>query len=364
MRWSGQSIDDEDAQALPGMARMRGFIRSVQTPEFAGITFHEVAAKSVLNKVPGPSKMPFGWTVNPYRGCSHSCTYCYARSSHKWLELDTGKDFDTQIVVKTNAAEVLRAELMRKSWCHEAVALGTNTDPYQRAEGRYRLMPRIIDAFAESGTPFSILTKGTLLRRDIPMLRSAARSVEVGLGVSLAIGHPALHESIEPGTPSPVARLDLIRALTDAGLPCGVMVAPVLPALTDDEETLDRLLGQIAAAGASGVTVLPLHLRPGAFEWYFAWLEQHRPDLLPLYRVLYANGANVPEWYSRKLQQRVVPMLRKHRLDSRQIRRPDSSLADGVFPTGLVLERFDRLNPTPSDSAADEPTPDDEPALF
>lgn len=361
MRWSGQAIDNEDAQALPGMARMRGFIRSVQTPEFAGITFHEVAAKSALNKVPGPSKMPFGWTVNPYRGCTHACRYCYARASHEWLELDTGKDFDTQIVVKTNVAEVLRAELMRKSWCHEMVALGTNTDPYQRAEGRYRLMPRIIDAFAESGTPFSILTKGTLLRRDMPMLASAARSVEVGLGVSLAIGHPALHESIEPGTPTPVARLDLIRAVTGAGLPCGVMVAPVLPSLTDDEDTLDRLLGQIAAAGATGVTVLPLHLRPGAFEWYFSWLEQHRRDLLPLYRVLYANGPNVPDWYSRKLHRRVEPLLRRHGLDTRQIRRPDSSLADGDFPAGLAMDSADRADrAVPSEKHGR----DDEPALF
>lgn len=358
MRWSGQAIDNEEAQALPGMARMRGFIRSVQTPEFAGITFHEVAAKSALNKVPGPSKMPFGWTVNPYRGCTHACRYCYARGSHEWLELDTGKDFDTQIVVKTNVAEVLRAELMRKSWCHEMVALGTNTDPYQRAEGRYRLMPRIIDAFAESGTPFSILTKGTLLRRDIPMLASAARSVEVGLGVSLAIGRPGLHESIEPGTPTPTARLDLIRAVTGAGLPCGVMVAPVLPSLTDDEDTLDRLLGQIAAAGATGVTVLPLHLRPGAFEWYFSWLEQHRRDLLPLYRVLYANGPNVPDWYSRKLHRRVEPLLRRHGLDTRQIRRPDSSLADGDFPAGLAMDSADRAVPSEKHGR------DDEPALF
>jgi len=339
------------------MARMRGFIRTVQTPEFAGITFHEVAARSALNKVPGRSKMPFAWTVNPYRGCSHSCVYCYARSSHEWLELDTGKDFDTQIVVKTNVGEVLRAELMRRSWCHETVAMGTNTDPYQRAEGRYRLMPRIIDAFAESGTPFSILTEGTLLRRDIPMLRSAARSVEVGLGVSLAIGHPALHESIEPGTPTPTARLDLIRAITAAGLPCGVMVAPVLPSLTDDEDTLDRLLGQIADAGATGVTVLPLHLRPGAFEWHFGWLERERPDLLPLYRVLYANGADVPEWYSRKLHRRVEPLLRRHGLDSRQLRRPDASLAEPDFPAGLAITagtgRHDDVD-----------GPDDDPALF
>ncbi len=355
MRWSGQQVDVGDDSALPGMSRIRGFIRSVRTPEFSGITFHEVAAKSALNKVPARSRMPFRWSVNPYRGCSHSCVYCYARGTHEWLELDTGKDFDTQIVVKTNVAEVLRAELRRKSWCHEMVALGTNTDPYQRAEGRYRLMPRIIDAFAETGTPFSILTKGTLLRRDLPLLRGAAREVGVGLGVSLAIGHPALHESIEPGTPTPAARLDLIRAITDAGLPCGVMVAPVLPQLTDDDETLDLLLGQIADAGATGVTVLPLHLRPGAFEWYFGWLERERPDLLPLYRVLYANGANVADWYRRKLDLRVRPLLERHGLAGGQVRRLDPDLADGQFPTGLRMDW---------DEPEYEAPPADEPALF
>jgi len=139
------------------------------------------------------------------------------------------------------------------------------------------------------------------------------------------------------------------------------MVAPVLPSLTDDEDTLDRLLGQIAAAGATGVTVLPLHLRPGAFEWYFSWLEQHRRDLLPLYRVLYANGPDVPDWYDRKLRRRVEPLLLRHGLDTRQIRRPDSSLAEGDFPAGLAMERTER-----SDTAvpSEKHGRDDEPALF
>ena len=209
MRWQAQTLQSTDEAALPGMTGLAGLIRSVTTPEFAGVTFHEVAAKSALNKVPEASGMPFRWTVNPWRGCTHACFYCYARGSHAWLELDTGADFDTQVVVKTNVAAVLRRELARPSWRHEPVALGTNTDPYQRAEGRYRLMPGIIDALTESGTPFSILTKGTLLRRDLPRLRAAAEHVHVGIGVSLAIIDDDLHRSLEPGTPSPPARLDL-----------------------------------------------------------------------------------------------------------------------------------------------------------
>ena len=313
MRWDGQSLSMTSEGAQPAL-RMDGLLRVDRTPEFAGVTFYEVAAKSALNPVPAASNMPFRWTVNPWRGCTHACFYCYARGSHAWLELDTGTGFDTQIVVKTNVAEVLRRELARPSWRREQVALGTNTDPYQRAEGRYRLMPGIITALADSGTPLSILTKGTLLRRDVPLLRSAAAHVDVGLGVSIAIGDEQLHHSLEPGTPSPRARLDLVRTIADAGLRCGVMVAPVLPWLTDDVDSLDGLLRRIAEAGASGATVLTLHLRPGAREWYFGWLHRHRPDLVTRYEGLYARGAYVPGWYSRMLAERVAPLLAKYGL--------------------------------------------------
>ena len=267
MRWDGQAITADDG-ALPGLdftgLARAGLVRTVRTPEFAGIAFHEVHAKSALSHVPAASKMPFRWTINPYRGCSHACHYCFARGTHQYLDLDAGKDFDSQVVVKVNVDQVLRAELARPAWKREPVALGTNTDPYQRAEGRYRLMPGIIGALADSGTPFSILTKGTLLRRDLPLLVDAAQRVELGLGVSLAVLDEELQQSVEPGTPTPRARLDLVRAVREAGLPCGVMVAPVLPWLTDSTDHLRRLLDAIADAGATGVTVIPLHLRPGA----------------------------------------------------------------------------------------------------
>jgi DNA repair photolyase len=312
MRWESQALRSADETALPGMTRMSGLIRSVTTPEFAGVTFHEVAARTALNRVPDASAVPFRWTVNPWRGCTHACVYCYARGSHTWLELDAGRDFDTQIVVKTNVAEVLRRELARPSWRHEPVALGTNTDPYQRAEGRYRLMPGIVDALAGSGTPFSILTKGTLLRRDLPRLSDAARCVHVGLGISLAVLDDDLHRSLEPGTPSPRARLDLVRAVRAAGLDCGVMVAPVLPWLTDSADALEPLLGELADAGATGVTVLPLHLRPGARDWYLGWLAQHRPDLVARYRRLYGRGSYVGAEYRHELRERVQPLLRRY----------------------------------------------------
>ena len=238
MRWDGQGVSVDDG-ALPGLQRI-GFVRSVRTPQFEGITFHEVLCKSALNKVPNAAMLPFRYTVNGYRGCSHACRYCFARPTHEYLDLDCGTDFDSQVVVKTNVADVLRRELHRPSWQRETVALGTNTDPYQRAEGRYALMPGIIGALADSGTPFSILTKGTLLRRDLPLITEAARRVDVSVAVSLAVGDPELHKDVEPGTPSPQARLGLISAIRDAGLDCHVMVAPVLPRLTDSVEAPRR----------------------------------------------------------------------------------------------------------------------------
>jgi DNA repair photolyase len=346
MRWDAQRLDLEEPTTLPGMPSIRGLLRSVQVPEFPGLTFHEVRAKSALNHVPGESAMPFPWTINPFRGCGHACVYCFSRRTHEWLELDSGRDFDTQIVVKTNLVDVLRRELARPSWKREHVALGTNTDPYQRAEGRYRLMPGVIQALTDSRTPFSILTKGTLLRRDVPLLATAAQKVPVGLGVSMAIWDDGLHAALEPGAPTPRARLDLVRAVTDAGLPCGVFLAPVLPGLTDGKAELDAAIGAIAAAGATGVTVIPLHLRPGAREWFTAWLEREHPQLVPRYRQLYARGAYVPAEYRTWLSQRVAPLLAAHGLDRQKggvARKADPAIAAGVpgdeevgFPAGSL----------------------------
>lgn len=278
------------------------------------MTFHEVLCKSALNKVPPASALPFRFTVNGYRGCSHACRYCFARPTHEYLDLDSGSDFDTQVVVKTNVAEVLHRELRRPSWNRETVALGTNTDPYQRAEGRYRLMPGIVDALAGSGTPFSILTKGTLLRRDLGLIADASHRVPVSVAVSLAVGDDDLHRDVEPGTPSPQARLGLISAIREAGLDCHVMVAPVLPYLTDSVEHLDALLGRIAAAGASGATVFGLHLRGSTRGWFMDWLGRSRPDLVGDYQRLYRRGAYLPADYRDMLRARVRPLVARHGL--------------------------------------------------
>jgi DNA repair photolyase len=331
MRWAGQGIEAETPGALPGLASIAGLVRSVTTPEFRGVTFHEVLARSALNSVPG-SGMPFNWTINPYRGCTHGCRYCFARPSHRYLELDTGLDFDQQIVVKTNVADVLRRELARPSWRSEQVALGTNTDPYQRAEGRYRLMPGIIEALAASGTPLSILTKGTLLRRDLDVLAAAAEEVPVGLGISLALADEDLRRTVEPGVPSVRGRLDLIRAVREAGLPCGVMVAPVLPWMTDSAEQLDHLFGELAAAGATGVTTLVLHLRPGVKDWFMKWLAEERPDLVSRYEQLYSHGSNALPSYRNAFEDKVRPLLTKHGFGRNSRHRSSSGVIEAAGP--------------------------------
>lgn len=321
MRWDSQQLGMVDADALPGLdtlagsGALAGLIRSVTTPEFAGVTFHEVLAKSALNHVPGPSAMPFDWTINPYRGCTHACVYCFARRTHEYLDFDSGRDFDEQIVVKTNIVDVLRRELARPSWKREHVALGTNTDPYQRAEGRYRLMPGIIEALVGAGTPFSVLTKGTLMRRDLPLLADAARSVPVDLSMSIAVADDRLREAIEPGAPTFRARLGVVRAASEAGFRPTVFLMPILPHLTDGAASLDHALHELKDAGARRVVFGALHLRPGAKQWFWQWLEREHPELLPLYRGLYPGASvNAPVGYRKLLAARVRPLLRRHGL--------------------------------------------------
>jgi DNA repair photolyase len=337
MRWDAQAIDTDAAGALSGLAKLSNVIRSVQTPEFAGITFHEVLAKTALNHVPGASKaLPFGWTINPYRGCSHACVYCFARRTHEYLDLDAGADFDREIIVKVNVAEVLRAELNRRKEPIRAVALGTNTDPYQRAEGRYRLLPGVIAALAHSGTPFSILTKGTLLRRDLPLLREAAAQVPVDLAMSIAVFDDALQDSIEPGTPSTAARLATVSAVREAGMSCSVFMMPVLPYLTDTRAHLDEALRRIKAAGATSVLYTALHLRPGTKEWFLAWLEREHPELVGRYRSMYA-GANAyaPKEYRAWLAAKMKPLIASHGLT----RGEEDPLTGGVRTTAIRAGR-------------------------
>jgi DNA repair photolyase len=260
--------------------------RTFDAPGFRGIECIEVEARSVVNRVPGGS-LPFDWTINPYRGCTHACVYCFARPTHTYLDMDAGRDFETKIVVKVNAPEVLRRELAAKRWKGEHIAMGTGTDPYQRVEGRYRLMRGIIEALIEARNPFSILTKGTLITRDLDLLVRAAQVAPVSAAFSIGTLDEDVWRETEPGTPNPRARLEALRTLVGAGIPTGVLIAPVLPGLSDGAEQIGAVVEAALEAGASHVSPILLHLRPGVREEFLPWLRQHHPNLVARYEAMY-----------------------------------------------------------------------------
>jgi DNA repair photolyase len=237
---------------------------------------------------------------------------CFARNSHTYLDLDAGNDFNTKVVVKVNAPELVRKKLASAKWAGEHIAVGMNVDCYQRAEGRYQLMPGIIGALTAAANPFSILTKGTLILRDIELLAAAAEVTEVGLNVSAGFTDKDLWRSIEPGTPAPARRLEACAALNERGLPCGVLMGPVVPFLSDSPAQLDQTVRQIAAAGAHHVMPIVLHLRPGTREWFFAWLRAQHPELVGRYLELYGHGAYAPKAYQNRIAGQVRELADKY----------------------------------------------------
>ncbi|GAA4319843.1 Rv2578c family radical SAM protein [Streptomyces venetus] len=341
MRWENLTADSEHGRADAALFGADAVTtRTFDTPEFRGITFHEIRARSIINRVPAVSRMSFQWTVNPYRGCSHACVYCFARKTHSYLDLDTGLGFDSQIVVKTNAPELLRRQLGSRRWQGEHIAMGTNVDCYQRAEGRYRLMPGIISALRDHANPFSILTKGTLVLRDLELIRQAAEVTDVGISVSVGFTDQELWRTVEPGTPPPERRLEIVRTFGEHGIGCGVLMAPVIPFLSDRPDQLRATVRAIAASGATSVTPLVLHLRPGAREWFMSWLEQHHPHLVPRYRRLYAEGSYAPKWYQRRITRQVHELAEEY----------------GIGPTRAGMPRRIRPPEEPVEPPASGPT--------
>jgi DNA repair photolyase len=325
MRWDNLRIDstpgnDADPAAAGGtpvggtlpLIERNAVVRTFDTPGFRGMTFYEVQAKSIVSKVPASSRVPFTFTINPYRGCQHSCTYCFARNTHTYLDLDAGQDFNSKVIVKVNAPELLRAKLSSRGWAGEHIAMGTNVDCYQRAEGRYELMRGIIAALRDAHNPFSILTKGTLILRDLDLLLESAEVTDVGLNVSAGFVDRDLWRAIEPGTPAPQRRLDACAALNDAGLRCGVLMGPVVPYLCDSPAQLEAAVRQAAAAGAAHVTPIVLHLRPGAREWFLGWLGEAHPALVPRYTELYGRGAYARKDYQARITAEVRALAERY----------------------------------------------------
>jgi DNA repair photolyase len=281
--------------------------------EFRGLEFIHVNARRILNRVPDRSPIPFRWTINAYRGCSHACTFCFARPTHEYLNLDPATDFDRVIVVKTNAVERLRAELAPSRWAGESIAMGTNTDPYQRAEGKYRLTRGVVEVLGEAANPFSILTKGTLILRDLDVLADAARVTSVECCFSVGTLDEEVWRMTEPGTPHPRKRLEAVARLNEAGVPCGVLMGPIIPGLSDRPDQIDAVVAGCVDAGATTIGHVVLHLRPGVREHWMTALGATRPDLVSRHEELYRSGAYAPRLERARIGRLVEEALQRHR---------------------------------------------------
>lgn len=304
MRWSNLSLGDEEQRRLPGY-RDEAVVRCFDAPEALETRFYEVRAKSVLNRVPEKSRMPFRWTINVYRGCTHACVYCFARPTHKYLDFNAGRDFEREIVVKVNAPEVLRVELAKPSWKREHVALGTNTDPYQWVEGRYRLMEGIWESMRDFANPCSVLTKSPLLLRDLPLMLQIAEQTSISACLSIPTLDEKAWRATEPHTPNPRARLEAVAELNRAGIPTGVLIAPLMPGVNDAPHQIEPLLEMATAAGATSIGGVALHLRGEVRGIFMDWLRSQRPDLIERYEELYSRGAYAPPQERKRLSQLV-----------------------------------------------------------
>ena len=254
--------------------------------------FLHVNARTIINTVPPESRMPFRHTINPYRGCSHACVYCFARPTHDYLGLGIGTDFERKIVVKVNAVERLRAELRAPAWDGDHIAMGTNTDPYQHAEGKYHLTRGIVETLSGARNPFSILTKSTLILRDAALLAAACERTEVGVSFSVGTLDRSVWSLTEPGTPPPDRRVEALRRLTAMGIPCGVLVAPVLPGALGLRGPADRGRRGLRRRRARSPSPAWRCTCAGTMRGhYLDWLQGERPDLVRLHRERFRRGA-------------------------------------------------------------------------
>lgn len=274
----------------------------------------EDTCKSALNRVPEMSRIPFRWTVNPYRGCTHSCHYCFARAFHSYLDMGVGDDFSSKIIVKTNVVEVLRRELASRRWEGETIAMGTATDPYQHCEGRYRLTRGVVESLADFRNPLSILTKSTLILRDLDAYRRLSDVAPLTVSMSVGTLDEDVRRVVEPGTPPGRKRLEILGRFAEAGIRTGVLVAPVLPGLTDDEEHLDEVLAACADAGVSWASVIVLHVRPAIREHFMPWVKRAYPWLYPRYVELYGSRAYAPKAYQEGVSERFARLRVRHGL--------------------------------------------------
>ncbi len=274
----------------------------------ADVIFEEVECKTAVNRVT-VTNMPFRWTLNPYRGCQHACTYCFARGTHEYLGYDAGRDFETRVIVKVNAPEALRQDLSRPGWRREMIAIGTACDPYQQAELKYALTHRILRVLHDFANPASITTKSPHVIRDADVLESLTAVADVTVNFSVSTLDEEVWKRIEPATAKPHKRLEAMRVLACRGIRCGVLLAPILPGLTDDPRRLRDVVKAAREHGASFVHENVLYLKPGTKEWFMPFLREAYPHLAERYAKYY-RGAYAPKSYTQEVH-RAVESLRR-----------------------------------------------------
>jgi len=280
-------------------------------------TYREEPCKVALNRVRG---MRFGWSLNPYMGCVHRCTFCYVRAFERRADRPSDDRYGRSIRVKVNVADVLRAELHRPSWRGDGVTIGAATDPYQPVEGRYRLTRACIEVLAACGNDFSIITRGPLIVRDVDALAEAARQAQVAVMFSVPTLDLDVWRTTEPGTAPPAQRLRALRTLVEAGIETSVGMAPILPGLSDRPEQLAAVVRAARAAGACGIWANLLHLKPGTREHFLEQLAREWPRLLPQYERLYAGRAYLPQSETGPVRTQVRSLARQVDLRDRRLR--------------------------------------------
>ncbi len=281
----------------------------------AGAEVQEIYCKTLLNRIDVPD-FPFKWTLNPYRGCRHACRYCYARPTHEYWGMDAGREFEQRVFAKVNAPKVLRAELRRSRWMGESIAIGTASDPYEPAEASYQLTRRIIQVLAEFHNPASITTKGVLVRRDVDVLLELAENAGVQVNFSVGSVDERVWKLTEPGAPSPAARLEAMQFLVESGVTAGIIMAPLLPGISDDPESIDAVAAAAAAHKAQYLAGNLLFLKPGSKEWFMPMLRETHPRLIPAYAKLYRK-TYAPRDYTRRVLEQVDEARRRWGLASR-----------------------------------------------
>jgi DNA repair photolyase len=279
------------------------------------VEYREEPCRSALNRVKG---MGFAWSLNPYMGCAHRCTFCYVRAFEQRADRPSDDRYGRSIRVKVNVAEVLRAELARPSWRGETIAIGAATDPYQPAEGRYKLTRACLEELRDAANPFNLITRSPMIVRDVDVLAEAAGRAEVGIVFSV----PTLDEEVwrrtEPGTPPPHRRLEAVTKLVEAGIKAGVGMAPILPGISDAPEQLEQVVRAARAAGATSVWANLLHLKPGTREHFLDALARDWPEELDRYERLYGNRSYLPRSETEPVRQLVADLRRRHGIGDRR----------------------------------------------